>query len=68
MTQKISALELAKKCHNRELKAVDLVQASLDKIVETDDTIKAYVNTARKASNKPQKLMKTSIRVIFHHH
>ena len=44
MSNKISALELAKKCHKRELKSVDLVQASFDKIAETDDTIKAYVS------------------------
>tara|TARA_A100001015_G_scaffold31586_2_gene35175 strand:- start:13146 stop:14570 length:1425 start_codon:yes stop_codon:yes gene_type:complete len=57
MNEKVTALELAKKCHNRELKVVDLVQASFDKISETDDTIKAYTSLQQeKALEKAAKV------------
>ncbi len=44
MSKTLTALELAKKCHNRELKAVELVQQSLDHIDSTDTKIKAYIS------------------------
>jgi aspartyl-tRNA(Asn)/glutamyl-tRNA(Gln) amidotransferase subunit A len=44
MSTTVTALELAKKCHNREVTAVELVQQSLDHIDSTDTEIKAYTS------------------------